>query len=230
MQVVKVFTSQAKPCLIKASYVASEDSASKAKEGLFILKRGDDLRVDLMTQTMFYIFNRVWAQADLPHAPYCFLFKVIPMALDYGVVECVSGCTTLQEYDWTKWGLLDQSEKWKFLCSAAGGYTAGWILGIRDRHKENMMVKDDHVFVQIDFGHMFDRKTKYFDAPRFAVPSTMRSTISPEEWSAFKELCVDGFKILRRMGTTIVDLTCVRISQSSSEPYSSHHSLFSGIV
>lgn len=229
MQVVKVFTSQAKPCLIRASYSGALDSASKAKESLFILKRGDDLRVDLMTQTIFYIFNRIWTNAQLRHTPYCFVFKVIPMALDYGVVECVPDCTTLQEYDWKKWNTLDKEQKYKFLCSAAGGYTAGWILGIRDRHKENMMVKDDHIFVQIDFGHMFDRKTKYFDAPRFAVPATMRNTLSPEEWSDFKEVCVDGFKYVRRLGQTIVGLICVRSALLRRQFLTVMQSLFDGI-
>jgi hypothetical protein len=53
----------------------------------------------------------------------------------------------------------------RFLESVSGSILASFILGIRDRHKDNLLVKDGHVLFHIDFGHMWNQSTT-MDAPR----------------------------------------------------------------
>ena len=37
-----------------------------------------------------------------------------------------------------------------------------------------MLIKDDKYFFNIDFEHIFNQKTKFNDAPRFAIHSNMK--------------------------------------------------------
>jgi hypothetical protein len=56
--VKKVFTSKAKPLLLELT--AKDDPSTSS---LVIFKKGDDLRVDMLTQVMFYVFNELWQDA-----------------------------------------------------------------------------------------------------------------------------------------------------------------------
>jgi hypothetical protein len=233
--VKKIFSSKAKPLLLEVTYKKDEgnkeellDSSSSSRKGkrskskgaspptptepetsLFIFKKGDDLRVDMLVQTMFYIFNTIWSNAGLKHVPFTHQYKIIPMGPDIGAVEFVTGSESIQTFDWNSWRTLTQEQRLLFIRSAAGGYVAGWVLGIRDRHQDNMMVRHGHIFYQIDFGHMFNEKPT-IDAPRFAIPGDMKMVMTNEEWELFKDVCADAFRALHRMSNVIVSLCLVR--------------------
>jgi len=70
-------------------------------------------------------------------------------------------------------------------------------LGIRDRHRDNMMISDKGHFFHIDFGYMFNNKT-WFDANRFAIPSEIRIKLGNAYWESFLELIGEAYRMLRR--------------------------------
>lgn len=189
---------------------ASPPLPATPQTGLFIFKKGDDLRVDMLVQTMFYIFNTIWANSGLKHVPFTHQYKIIPMGADIGAVEFVTGSESIQTFDWNSWRNLTAEQRSIFIRSAAGGYVAGWVLGIRDRHQDNMMIRHGHIFYQIDFGHMFNEKPT-IDAPRFSIPDEMKTVMSSEEWELFKDVCADAFRALHRMSNVIISLCLVRL-------------------
>lgn len=71
---------------------------------------------------------------------------------------------------------LSPLQRDKFLSSVAGSLLAGFVLGIRDRHQDNMLVKDNHVFFHIDFGHLWNQGP-LVDAPRMAVPTRLKANL-----------------------------------------------------
>lgn len=74
-----------------------------------------------------------------------------------------------------------------FLSTAAGGYIGGFLLGIRDRHEDNLMVKDQHKFFQLDFKHAFNNKTFGIDGCRFAISNRFKSALEQRgQWRNFK--------------------------------------------
>jgi hypothetical protein len=137
--------------------------------------------------------------------PFIWQYKIIPMGPDVGCVELVENAEAMQTFDWNSWRTLTSEQKRIFLCSAAGGYVAGWVLGIRDRHQDNMLVRNGHIFFQIDFGHLFNEKPT-IDAPRFAVAPDMKLALSLEEWELFKDLCAEAFRVLHRHASLIIQL------------------------
>lgn len=46
-----------------------------ASKSLMIFKRGDDLRQDYVVQTMFFIFNRIWALSPMRYKPFIHQYK-----------------------------------------------------------------------------------------------------------------------------------------------------------
>ncbi|ELP91584.1 hypothetical protein EIN_129240 [Entamoeba invadens IP1] len=112
--------------------------------------------------------------------------------------------------------LWSLSKKEKIIETLAGGFVAlkltkrfvgGYIIGLRDRHLENMKFEiDNGTFFQIDFGYLLNRRP-HFDANRFAVPNCVRNelkkfTVSIGEemngWDAFVKTSCEGFIVLRR--------------------------------
>lgn len=236
--VKKIFSSKAKPCLLEVTYKQAQNAVTSPPEsssrnpkrkankstpppsespttahppqtGLFIFKKGDDLRVDMLVQTMFFMFNTIWKNSGLQHVPFTHQYKIIPMGPDIGAVEFVTGSESIQTFDWNSWRDLSTEQRNTFIRSAAGGYVAGWVLGIRDRHQDNMMIRHGHIFYQIDFGHMFNEKPT-IDAPRFAIPGDMKTVMSPEEWELFKDVSADAFRALHRMSHVMISLCLVR--------------------
>jgi len=141
--VKKIFASKAKPFLLELTYQpnTSSDSpvVSRATSSLVIFKKGDDLRIDMLVQSLFYMFNSLWKDSGLVNVPFTLQYKIIPMGLDIGCVEFVTGSESMQTFDFSTWKQLTEEQKVKFICSAAGGYVAGWVLGIRDRHQGTQM-------------------------------------------------------------------------------------------
>lgn len=152
-------------------------NAPPEQSSLMIYKRGDDLRQDYAVQTMFFIFNRLWALSSMHDKPFIHQYKyvvaickfttnsrIVPMGSKMGVLEFVSGCQGSGQYQWyirfsifshsrrkklnsTLKGSLSKEDKYTFILSMAGSYIGCWVLGIRDRHQDNMMIKDNKMRV-----------------------------------------------------------------------------------
>lgn len=80
-------------------------------------------------------------------------------------MEFVENSCSVYEYDFTQISKYSDEEMETFLKTAAGGYIGGFLLGIRDRHEDNLMIKDNHKFFQLDFKHAFN--VKYVWNPSF---------------------------------------------------------------
>lgn len=202
--ILKVFSSKAKPCLLE---LHPADSKYPSKRVIF--KKGDDLRQDLLVQACFYLFNCLWQQSDLDEKPFIHQYRLIPMGPDIGCVEFVQDSESLQTFSFEKaWPKYTEEEKTTLLRSAAGSYVAGWVMGVRDRHQDNMMVQHGNMFFHIDLGHIFNEKPT-IDAPRFSIPTDLKECMAHHEWERFKDLCANGFRILHRHAGMLINLICL---------------------
>lgn len=202
--VLKVFASKAKPCLLE---LFPADSKYPSKRVIF--KKGDDLRQDLLVQACFYLFNVLWSLSDIDDKPFIHQYRLIPMGPDTGCVEFVQDSESLQTFSFEKmWPKYTEEDKSILLRSAAGSYVAGWVMGVRDRHQDNMMVQHSNMFFHIDLGHIFNEKPT-IDAPRFSIPTDLKEAMSSQEWERFKDLCANGFKVLHRNAGMLINLICL---------------------
>lgn len=191
--VKKIFQTKAKPMLIELV----SDSKGLV-EPLIITKFGDDLRVDLLVMTMFRVFNALWVNYSYMfkygQLPYIVTYGVLPFSNEKGVIEAVANAEPLASH---KWEFID---KHRTVSSAIGCFIGGYMLGVRDRHEDNMLFKrDTREILHIDFGYLFDAQTKMFDAPRVAIPSGFKSVLMDAQlWDGpFVENGVIAWQILR---------------------------------
>lgn len=137
-----------------------------------IFKAGDDLRQDLLTLQMLRIMDKLWRQhaLDLHMQPYgCIstgdgvgMIEVVlnsdtiaHITSEYGGANAVYSkepiITWLKKHN-TEKKTLEQAQI-NFAYSSAGYCVATYILGIGDRHNDNIMITKKGDLFHIDFGH-----------------------------------------------------------------------------
>jgi phosphatidylinositol 3-kinase len=162
---VKVFTSATKPLLLPFYYRLKGDAENRPETFTMMFKTGDDMRQDQLVLQMFYLMDSVLREIglDLQFSHY----NLIAMTKDDGLLQFVPKSKTIQD-------ILNEEksiEKYlrshaktpeeyeqilnTYINSVAGYCNATYILGIGDRHMENLMIDNQGKFFHIDFGFMF---------------------------------------------------------------------------
>lgn len=162
-----------------------------------LFKNGDDLRQDILTMQMLYLMDKIWLdnELDMWMLPY----KVVGTGCEQGYLEFVHNSTTLAYIQYHKniWNTFSddsiiqymteqidnncdsQQEKermWRkihntFIRSTAGYCVASYVLGLGDRHPDNIMINtvEGNLF-HIDFGHFLGNVKKKFGYTRERDP------------------------------------------------------------
>uniref|UniRef100_A0A3Q0R4A5 phosphatidylinositol-4,5-bisphosphate 3-kinase n=1 Tax=Amphilophus citrinellus TaxID=61819 RepID=A0A3Q0R4A5_AMPCI len=126
----------------------------------------------------------------------------------------------LMENLWKKEGLdlrnkLDRAIE-EFTLSCAGYCVATYVLGIGDRHNDNIMIRETGQLFHIDFGHFLGNFKRKLGINRERVPFILTydfvhviqqgRTNNSEKFERFREYCERAYKILCRNGTLFVNL------------------------
>ncbi|XP_063708405.1 phosphatidylinositol 4,5-bisphosphate 3-kinase catalytic subunit beta isoform [Culicoides brevitarsis] len=213
-----------------------------------IFKNGDDLRQDMFTIQMLRIMDRVWKSSgyDFRMIPY----SCISMDRRQGMIEVVLNAETIANIQkergtvtssFKKGSLLmwlkehNQTEEQlqkaiqEFTLSCAGYCVATYVLGVADRHSDNIMVKKTGQLFHIDFGHILGHFKEKFGFRRERVPFVLTHDFvyvinkgqtnnkGADEFRNFQELCETAFIILRRHGCLILSLFSMMISTGLPE-------------
>uniref|UniRef100_A0A914Q9D5 PI3K/PI4K catalytic domain-containing protein n=1 Tax=Panagrolaimus davidi TaxID=227884 RepID=A0A914Q9D5_9BILA len=167
-----VFNSLTKPC--KLDFVGLRTNYG------VIYKSGDDLRQDGMVLQLVRLMNDLWLRENLDLR--MLTYRVLPTGKNKGLIELVQNCKTLREVqtflsdrptdvfknesikNWI--GRYNASEFEhrtafdNFTRSCAGWCVATYVLGIRDRHNDNILISESGHTFHIDFGkYMGDSQT-----------------------------------------------------------------------
>lgn len=191
-----------------------------------IFKVGDDLRQDMLAMQMIKIMQKLWLKEGLDLK--MITFECLATSENQGMVEMVQNAETLRKihqnanmltgaFDpraidnyirlWNTSELEYKVATDRFLHSCAGYSVATYILGICDRHNDNIMITNlGHLF-HIDFGK-FLGDVQMMGAIRrdrtpFVLTADMAYVINggdrpSKKFQTFIELCTLGFNIIRR--------------------------------
>ena len=224
VDVKKVFSSMAKPGIISLSsyptgaVLLPEDQAEVVEVApRMIAKVGDNLLQDLSVSIAFRIMNHVW-QSDgerfggSDKAPFSFAYDVLPTGPRAGLLEVVSGLSSLNDYDWAAWTSKYADNKDaldNMVRSAAGCSVAQYILGCGDRHFDNIQIKDGEQLLHIDFG-MILGENPAFKTPRFSISGAQENAFKATNiWEPFVELCRQAFLSLRSRSAELMRLVAL---------------------
>uniref|UniRef100_A0A4W4HHG0 Phosphatidylinositol-4,5-bisphosphate 3-kinase n=1 Tax=Electrophorus electricus TaxID=8005 RepID=A0A4W4HHG0_ELEEL len=205
-----------------------------------IFKNGDDLRQDMLTLQMIQLMDVLWKTEglDLRMVPY----GCLSTGNKTGLIEVVKNADTIANIqrnssnnaataafnkdallNWLKSknpeDKLDQAIE-EFTLSCAGYCVATYVLGIGDRHSDNIMIRENGQLFHIDFGHFLGNFKAKFGINRERVPFILtydfvhviqqgRTNNTKEAVCVlhrFRECCEQAYKILCRNGTLFVNL------------------------
>uniref|UniRef100_A0A8C9X3B0 phosphatidylinositol-4,5-bisphosphate 3-kinase n=1 Tax=Sander lucioperca TaxID=283035 RepID=A0A8C9X3B0_SANLU len=201
-----------------------------------IFKNGDDLRQDMLTLQMIQLMENLWKKEglDLRMIPYGCLSTGNKM----GLIEVVKNSDTIANIqrnssnsaataafnkdallNWLKSknpeDKLDRAIE-EFTLSCAGYCVATYVLGIGDRHNDNIMIRETGQLFHIDFGHFLGNFKRKLGINRERVPFILTydfvhviqqgRTNNSEKFERFREYCERAYKILCRNGMLFVNL------------------------
>jgi len=210
-----------------------EGPSGKKELKKIMVKEGDDLRQDQLVLQLIILMDSILKKygLDLQLTPY----QVIAQSTNDGQVEFVPDASNISSilkdhnndiqqffrahYPQPNTG--DDAElaphnsygiqPWvleNFIRSSAGYCVITYILGIGDRHLDNLMVSRDGKLFHIDFGFILGKDPKPFPPPMRICKEMvegMGGNNSPG-YQSFKSKCCQAYKILRRHAKLIINL------------------------
>eukprot|EP00727_Mastigamoeba_balamuthi_P006638 m51a1_g2595 putative phosphatidylinositol 3- (1445) ;mRNA; r:440263-446902 len=189
-----------------------------------IFKVGDDIRQDILTLQIIRIMDMLWKKEDMDMRLQ--LYRCLATGDSIGMIEVVLNSETTANINKHAGGTTailkdDTISQWlrqhnpspaelessieTFTLSCAGYCVATYVLGIGDRHADNVMItKKGHLF-HIDFGHFLGNFKKKLGVKRERAPFKFTSQFAnvfggkdSPGFRKFEDYCAEAYNILRR--------------------------------
>uniref|UniRef100_A0A8C6KWU6 phosphatidylinositol-4,5-bisphosphate 3-kinase n=1 Tax=Nothobranchius furzeri TaxID=105023 RepID=A0A8C6KWU6_NOTFU len=212
-----------------------------------IFKNGDDLRQDMLTLQILRLMDLLWKESNLD-------LRIVPYGClatgdRAGLIEVVSSADTIANIQLTSSNVAaaaafnkDALLNWlkernsgdaldraieEFTLSCAGYCVATYVLGIGDRHSDNIMVRSTGQLFHIDFGHILGNFKSKFGIKRERVPFILThdfihviqegKTGNTEKFGSFRKYCEEAYLILRRNGNLFITLFALMLTAGLPE-------------
>ncbi|CAL8094697.1 unnamed protein product [Calicophoron daubneyi] len=156
---------------------------------MVMFKAGDDLRLDGLISQMTFLMDRIWLDNGMDLR--MINFRIVPTGDHKGLVELVSECCTLRQIQQQGGGLTGPFKEsvittWlqsqntteldykraldNFLRSLAGCCVTTYMLGVGDRHNDNIMIRYSGHLFHVDFSKVFGNVQTFAGIKRDRVP------------------------------------------------------------
>ncbi|KAF8183954.1 atypical/PIKK/PI3K protein kinase [Pholiota molesta] len=201
---------------------------SNGTEYPVIFKDGDDMRQDQLVIQMFTLMDQLLRKEnlDLKLSPY----DVLATGPTQGMVQFIPSKTiativsehgSLLNYlrahhpDEGSIGTsgVEPSVIDTFVRSCAGYCVVTYLLGVGDRHLDNLLLSPDGHFFHVDFGYILGRDPKPFP-PQVKVCKEMVDGMGGAQsphYARFKNFCFTAFTILRKSTNLILNLVTLMV-------------------
>ncbi|XP_051269951.1 phosphatidylinositol 4-phosphate 3-kinase C2 domain-containing subunit beta [Dicentrarchus labrax] len=204
-----------------------------------IFKSGDDLRQDMLTLQVIRIMNKIWIQEGLDMR--MVIFKCFSTGRGRGMVEMIPHADTLRKIqvehgvtgsfkdrplaDWLQKHNPTDEQYDKavenFIYSCAGCCVATYILGICDRHNDNIMLKTSGHMFHIDFGKFLGHAQMFGNIKRDRAPFVFTSDMAyvinggdkpSSRFHDFVDLCCEAYNLIRKHTHLFLNLLGLMLS------------------
>ncbi|KAK8803754.1 hypothetical protein WA158_001448 [Blastocystis sp. Blastoise] len=183
-----------------------------------MFKLGDDITQDQLVLQMIRLMDKLLKKMSLDMN--LSIYRVLPMNHDEGLLEIVNGATGiskiknvqefLKESNYSEKAEYNISEDAmnRYVKSFAGYCVITYLLGIGDRHLDNIMVKKTGEFFHIDFGFILGRDPKWNPPAVRLTPEMVEGFGGPksENFGKFINYCCQAYNILRKSANLIINL------------------------
>lgn len=241
VEVLKVIASNARPVLVechsspprccKSSPITKSPKLSRK----LLLKEGDDLRKDVAVLLMFRFMNHIWKREGVQYHGLdiaSFVYGVVPMGPEFGCIEMVERCIKISDLEKSEHSERRSGPGAESVCSeigsgtkvnqlvasAVGSYLCSYIVGVRDRHHDNILIQtEDAILFHIDFAYILGEKITGLDAAKVAIPSVFVQVLGPQKWIEFIHEVKRSYAVLRRHREELIQFGCMAFRYGYSE-------------
>lgn len=232
-----VFKSSLSPLLINFRIASTSDGSTmpakshhRSASYPIIFKTGDDLRQDQLVMQIITLMNNLLLKEnlDLKLTPY----RILATSPQAGAVQFIPSTALSAISSKYKGSVLaylrannpDASGPLgvrkeamdTYIRSCAGYCVITYILGVGDRHLDNLLLQPSGQFFHIDFGFILGRDPKPF-APLIKLCKEMveglGGTTSPQ-YAQFKQFCFTAYTTLRKSSSLVLNLFSLMVRSS----------------
>ncbi|XP_037569711.1 LOW QUALITY PROTEIN: phosphatidylinositol 4-phosphate 3-kinase C2 domain-containing subunit alpha-like [Dermacentor silvarum] len=220
-----IFPSKTLP--FKLVFRSSEEAAEKIE---VIYKAGDDLRQDMLMLSVIRLMDKLWLESGMDMK--MLTFKCIATGENHGFVEAVRDVSTLRAIQTAHSGVTGAFNNrtitdwfWKhnpsraqyqaavdnFIKSCAGCCVATYVLGVGDRHNDNILLSTSGHMLHIDFSKVLGRAEtlggiKRDRAPVALTPDMVYVIRRNAGEAHFVRLCCEAYNVIRRNSNLLLAL------------------------
>ncbi|KAK9745841.1 Phosphatidylinositol 3- and 4-kinase [Popillia japonica] len=206
-------------------YFITTDNA----EYVAIFKHGDDLRQDQLILQMITLMDKLLRREnlDLKLTPY----RVLAMSTKHGFVQFIDSFTVAEAIT-NEGSILNFFRRYHpqenapygvapevldaYVRSCAGYCVITYLLGVGDRHLDNLLITTNGKLFHIDFGYILGRDPKPLPPPMKLSKEMVEGMggINSEHYQEFKKLCYTAFLHLRRHANLMLNLFSLMVDVS----------------
>ncbi|CAI4231603.1 unnamed protein product [Auanema sp. JU1783] len=216
---------------VKLTFKTTDATGGRPQEYTLIFKQGDDLRQDQLIIQMIRLMDLLFKKynLDLKLTPYA----VLSTGLKHGLVQFVKGRTLreiIKKYEEHKEQSIKEAMKEyrpdaksplgiestvvdNYVRSLAGYSIVCYVLGIGDRHLDNILLCENGKLFHIDFGFILGRDPKPLPPPMKLTTEMMNPLggIQSKQFQDFYMYCDTAYAILRKHSKVLLNLFSLMI-------------------
>eukprot|EP01104_Vermistella_antarctica_P008759 TRINITY_DN2215_c0_g1_i1.p1 TRINITY_DN2215_c0_g1~~TRINITY_DN2215_c0_g1_i1.p1 ORF type:complete len:1387 (-),score=323.36 TRINITY_DN2215_c0_g1_i1:110-4270(-) len=233
-------------CLDSATFplfLVFKNADPRGRDIAVIYKAGDDLRQDMLTLQVFNLMDRLWQRSGLDMC--LSVYGCMSTGESQGIIEVVGNATTCGQihkdhggataalkktplFHWLKAKNPDEemlaTAVDNFVASSAGYVVATYVLGIGDRHNDNIMICESGHLFHIDFGKFLGNVEKFYNISRERAPFVFTNEFAyamggkkHPTFIRFVQMACAAYNVLRRGSDLLLSLLTLMLPTGLEE-------------
>lgn len=207
----EVINSNTKPILIEAEIINNDLNKKFVK---FIIKKDKSLRKEQLVACLIDILLYKLNNMNLQIIP---SYKIIMISKEIGVIEYIENSYTLRSIEIKGYSLQNyilnlninnklDTIKTRFVHSLSISSAIAYIIGLGDRHLDNIMINDMGQIFHIDFGYIMNNPIKLFNMPEIKLTNDIIDFLGGNNslyYQEFKKMIVQIYNLYRANKTIL---------------------------
>jgi phosphatidylinositol 3-kinase len=202
---IDIISSTTKPYIVDVDIVNKNNNIKKVK---FIIKKDKSLRKEQLISSLINILLNKLNNIDYYNIP---TYRIIMLNKETGLIEYIEDAYTLRsicEKGFTLQNyILNMNQnntlhiiKTRFAQSLAISSAIAYIIGLGDRHLDNIMINSKGQIFHIDYGYIMENPIKLFNTPEIKLTTDIidfLGGINSIYYNEFKKLIVKIYNLYR---------------------------------